>query len=189
MQSKRYEILNGLPPYGPMYISISEDGVPFHFQGYVVLFYRSDGTNWVANFKTGNTNFNTIYDFPEFKRTIVFAAGNGYIMADDEENPVKAIEAAFTKVFIADNNILIAADQTDFTVINISTDEVWRSGRISWDGFDNLNLSGDFIIGLAYEPTSGDGRWEPFSFNYKTNEIIDRKYEFKSNTKPWWKIW
>jgi hypothetical protein len=75
MQNNRYEILSGLPPYGPMYIPVSEDEVPSYSEGYVVRFYKSDETNWVANFKTGWTNFSGVYDFPEFRRTIVFALG------------------------------------------------------------------------------------------------------------------
>lgn len=189
MQNNRYDILDGLPTYGPMYIPISEDGIPFYSQGYVVRFYKSDGTSWVANFKTGWTNFSGIYDFPEFKRTIVFTFGQCYIMTDDEQKPLKAFGIGFTNVYKTDDNILIVPDQTDFTVTEISTDEVWRSERISWDGFDDLNFSGDFVAGLAYEPSSDDGEWKPFSFNYRTKEIIGGTYQFQNNSKPWWKFW
>jgi hypothetical protein len=172
-----------------MYIPISEDGISFYSEGYVVRFYKTDGTNWIANFKTGWTNLSGIYDFPEFKRTIVFASGQCYIMADDEQNPVKAFGVGFTNVYKTDDNILIVADQTDFTVIEISADKIWRSERISWDGFDDLNFNGDFITGLAFEPNSDDGEWKPFSFNYRTKEIIGGTCQFQTNSKPWWKIW
>jgi hypothetical protein len=189
VQNNRYDILDGLPAYGPMYVPISEDGIPFYSQGYVVRFYKSDGTSWVANFKAGWTNLSGIYDFPEFKRTIVFAFGQCYIMADDEQNSLKAFGVGFTNVYKSDDNILIVADQTEFTVIEICTDQVWRSERISWDGFDDLNFNGDFITGLAFEPNSDDGEWKPFSFNYRTKEIIGGTYQFQTNSKPWWKIW
>jgi hypothetical protein len=63
VQDKRYEILDGLPSYGPIYISISQDGIPFYSEGFVVRFYKSDGTNWVANFKPGWTNSSGVYEF------------------------------------------------------------------------------------------------------------------------------
>ena len=50
---RRYEILDGLPTYGPMYVPVSEDGEPFYSEGFVVRFYKSDGSEWVANFKPG----------------------------------------------------------------------------------------------------------------------------------------
>ena len=50
---RRYEILNALPAYGPMYISISDDGEPYYTEGYVVKFKKRNGEEWVANFKPG----------------------------------------------------------------------------------------------------------------------------------------
>jgi len=172
-----------------MYVPISQDGIPFYSEGYVVRFYKSDGTSWVANFKSGWTNFSGIYDFPEFKRTVVFAFGQCYIMADDEQTPVKAFGVGFTNVYKAHDKILIAPDQTDFTVIEIGSDNIWHSERISWDGFAELKFDGDFITGLAFEPTSDDGEWKSFSFNYRTKEIIGGTYQYQNNNKPWWKIW
>ena len=65
-----------------MYIPISKDGVPFYSEGYVVRFYKKDGTSWVANFNTGWANFSGIYDFPEFERMVIFAFGHCYIMKE-----------------------------------------------------------------------------------------------------------
>ena len=189
MQDKRYKILEGLPTYGPMYVPISQDAIPFYSEGYVVRFYQSDGTSWVANFKSGWTNFSAVYDFPEFKRTIVFAYGQCYIMADNEQKPLKAFGVGFSEVFQTEDNILIAVDQTDFTVIEINSDTVWHSERVSWDGFKNVNFSDDYVTGFAYEPTSDEGEWKPFSFNYRTKEIVGGSYHVQEVSKPWWKIW
>jgi len=41
---KRYEILDSLPTYGPMYVPVSESGDPFYSEGVVVRFFRNDGT-------------------------------------------------------------------------------------------------------------------------------------------------
>lgn len=189
MQDKRYQILEGLPSYGPMYIPISQDDIPFYSEGFVVRFYKSDGTTWVANFKSGLTNFSAVYDFPEFKRTVIFAFGQCYIMADDEQKPVKAFGVGFTNIFQANNNLLIGVDQTDFTVVEVSSDTVWHSERTSWDGFKDISFSGDYVTGLAYEPTGDGGEWRPFSFNYRTKEILGGAYHQQDSGKPWWKIW
>ncbi len=70
---KRYEILNSLPPYGPMYIPITEDGDPYYSEGYVIRFYKSDGTDWVANFQPGWTVFDGVFDFPQLDLIVVIA--------------------------------------------------------------------------------------------------------------------
>jgi hypothetical protein len=145
-----------------MYVPISEDGIPFYSEGFVVRFYKTNSTDWVANFKAGWTSFSGVYDFPEFKRTVVFAFGQCYIMVDDEQKPLKAFGVGFTAVFQTTGNILIAADQTNFTIIEIDSDTVWHSERISWEGFKHLVLSEEYMTGLAYKPTSGDDEWEPF---------------------------
>lgn len=164
-----------------MYVPISEDGIPYFSEAYVVRFNKSDGTSWVANFKAGWTNFCGVFDFPEFRRTLVVAFGICYFMADDEQNPIKVFGLGFTTVYQTDDNILVMPDQTDFTVVIVKTDEVWRSERISWDGFQDLNFSGDFVTGLSFEPTCDDEEWKPFSFNYKTKEIFGGS--FPSQTK------
>lgn len=62
-----------------MYIPISEDGIPFYSEGYVVRFYKSDGTSWVANFKIDWTNFSGIYDFPEFEKLSFLLSDNAIL--------------------------------------------------------------------------------------------------------------
>jgi hypothetical protein len=171
-----------------MYTPISQDGIPFYSEGFVVRFYKSDGTSWVANFKPGYTNFNGVYDFPEIKRTVIFAFGQCYIMADDGQKPVKALGVGFTHVFQADNNLLIGVDQTDFTVIEVITDKAWQSERVSWDGFKDISFSGDYVTGLACQPGEWD-EWKPFSFNYRTKAIIGGAYHLQDSGKPCWKIW
>ena len=187
-QLKRYEILEGLPSYGPMYIPISEDGIPFYYEGYVIRFYKSDETNWIANFKCGNTNFQDVLDYPKQNRIVVFAKGTCYIMTADTEVPIKAFGVGILNAFQTEDGFIILPDQTDVSVININNDEVWHSERISWDGLAELKFENDILTGLAYEPTSDDGEWKPFSFNFRTKELIGETY-FYDYKKPWWKFW
>ena len=111
-------------------------------------------------------------------------------MADYEQNPLQAFGVGFTNVYKTQDNFLIAADQTDFRVIEIESDKVWHTERISWDGFKDLHFTEEFVTGSAFEPTSDDEtEWKPFSFNFRTKEIVGGTYQFRDTTKPWWKIW
>ena len=80
----RYEILESLPTYGPMYIPVTEDGEPFYSQGLAVRFFRDDNSDWVANFKPSWTGLNAIYEFDNQQNVLVIAGGTCYIM-----NPIQ----------------------------------------------------------------------------------------------------
>lgn len=160
----------------------------FYAEGFVVQFFNSDGTNWVGNFQRGMTTFSQVYDFPYLKKAAVFAYGLCYIMTDGEQKTFKTSGSGITQVFQTPDNILIAANQTDLIVIEISNGIVWYSERISWGGLADLTFSGNTVSGLAYRPTSDTDEWEPFSFNYQAKEITGGAFPTKE-TKPWWKFW
>lgn len=201
---KRYEILDSLPTYGPMYIPVSENDEPFYSEGFPVRFYKSNGTNWVANFRPGWTGLNKVFDFNEHDKTIVIAGGLGYIMTPEKEKPLLIFGLTINEIFQTDNGSLVCADGISILTLDNLTGELWRSERISWDGFRNLKLNDNIISGQSFDPTNSIKEWADFSLNIKTKELTGGSYiKFtKSNTevskviledvnkiKPWWKIW
>ena len=161
-----------------MYIPISEDGISFYSEGYVVRFYNSDGTNWIANFKCGNSNFSHVYDYPTQNRIIVFANGICYIMTPENEMPIHVFGNGISKAYQTTDGFLILPGQTDISVLNVNNDEVFTCERVSWGGLNDLHFENDILTGLAYEPTSKGGEWKPFSFNFRTKELIGNTYFF-----------
>lgn len=188
---KKYEILDGLPTYGPMYIPISGDGIPFYHQGFVVRFFKSDGTNWVANFKTGRTKYSIAFEIPATGKIVVIAGGQGYIMTPDLQKPLQTFGYAITEVLTTYDKRFVAADNTDLEIIN-SDATIWRSERISWDGIKDLVVNDKIVSGLSFDPMYYSDEWVNFSINLDTKEIIGgsyRRYEFKEPKKPFWKFW
>lgn len=86
--TSRYEILDSLPSYGPMYIPISEYNKSFYSEGFVVRFYTSIHTNWVGNFEPGWSGFNAVYDFGPELYVLVIAGGICYLMNPDDNEPI-----------------------------------------------------------------------------------------------------
>ncbi len=172
-----------------MYTPISQNGIAYYSEGFVVKFFQSNGTSWVANFKCGLADFSGVFDYPEDKRSVVFACGSCYIMADDEQDPVKTFGFGFGYVFQTHDNLLIAVDQTDIAVIEISTNTIWYSDRLSLAGFKDVKFSCDCVTGLAYEPASEEGEWRFFSFKYRTKTIVGGAFYPQEVKKPCWKIW
>ncbi|MDT0644919.1 hypothetical protein RM553_18925 [Zunongwangia sp. F363] len=206
---KRYEILKGLPPYGPMYIPISAENEPFYSEGYVVKFRKFNGEKWVANFRYGWTDYTNIFDFPEHTSIIVIAGGQGYIMNPDEKKPKMTFGLTINEVIQKEDGSLICSDGIHILFFDNKSGEYWRSGRISWDGIKELSLTGNKLKGQSYDPTNENQHWSPFELDMKTKELKGGSFQYffernehlevqqngllrekpKSNKKPWWKIW
>jgi len=207
-EKKRYEILKSLPAYGPMYISISKNGKQFYSEGFVIRFYKDDGTDWVANFETGWSGLDKVFDCSEKNTIVVFAGGFGYVMNPNEEKPLITIDSMVNEVFQTQNGDLICIDDIGIQIFNILTREIWTSERISWDGFKDLTFEDGIIKGKSFDPTNSIKEWTDFSFNTENKEIkggsfremlkqnphleMKNRVEVKLKTKekkPWWKIW
>ncbi len=188
---KKYEQLHGLPPYGPMYVAISENDELFYSEGFVVRFTKSDGTNWVANFKNGSSNFSTIFELPYVNKIVVIANGLGYIICPNQQKAITTFGSGITELLQADDGRFVAADNTNLVIINNDA-LVWVSKRISYDGIKELKVNGNIVSGYFYEPTSDDDEWIKFNFNIDTKiiEIEHDNYNDRPNKKnPFWKFW
>jgi hypothetical protein len=82
----QFEILNGLPATGPMYVPISSNGEPFHHEGFVVRFYPSNAEAWVANFKGGDSRLFEVFDLAKQNKVLVIAGGEAYLMSPERVN-------------------------------------------------------------------------------------------------------
>ena len=194
----RYEILDSLPAYGPMYIPITDNDEPYFSEGFVVRFYKSDGTDWVANFRPGWTGFNEVFGFPQHDLLVVIAGGLGYIMNPNNEKPQMTFGMTIDEVFQTETGSLVCSDGISIQLLDNQTGEHWQSERISWDGFKDLKLEGEIISGFSYDPTNSINPWTEFSLNLQTKELSGGSYRLitqipkvhlqgENETKPWWK--
>jgi len=186
--TKCFEILDALPAYGPMYIPISANGIPFYSEGFVVRFFKSDKTEWVANFRPGCTDFKGVFELVNSPNLLVLANGTCYIMNPEKTKPIKAFGEGFTEAIQTENGQIILQDQTDLTIIEPNA-EYWTTERISWDGIKNIEFENGIIKGLAYDPIDDANEWVEFSYNIKSKFLIGGSYHRYDNKKPWWKIW
>ena len=166
----KYEILESLPAYGPMYIPITENGESFSSEGFVVRLFKSDGTNWVANFKEGWTGLNAVYEFDKQANILVIAGGTCYIMNPEKQNPIKTFGVGYQTVIKAPKNRLILQDSTDLTIIE-ANGETWHTERISWDGIKELNIEGEFVNGLSFNPMSDKDEWIEFVVDLEKRNV------------------
>jgi len=193
---KRYKILKGLPTYGDMAIPITSNDELFVSEGYVVKFYKDDGTEWIANFQMGWTDTSKVIDYKNSNLMIVIAGGTAYIMNPNNIQPLKIITYGITEVLSMDDGKFIIANETTLTILNKNGEIEWHSEYMSWDGIKDLKLDGNIVTGyayniFAYEDLDIDNSWIKFTLNIETKEIEGGTFSVLevSKEKLGWKYW
>ncbi|HMI02490.1 MAG TPA: hypothetical protein VK541_08420 [Pedobacter sp.] len=203
-QTKRYEILESLPSYGPMYIPVSENNEAYYSEGYVARFYTSEDTTWVGNFEPGLTGLDAVYEFEDDPYILVIAGGTCYLMNPDFHKPISIFGALYETAIKTLDGRLILQDSTHLTVFEISG-EHWSTERISWDGIKELIIEGNLVRGVAYRPTAESDEWVEFVVDLEKRNVRGGSWchhEFKPTVEKanlmhkhqpakrrWWKIW
>ncbi|WP_256014222.1 hypothetical protein [Desertivirga xinjiangensis] len=185
---RRYEILNSLPAYGPMYIPVSESGEPYYSEGYPVRLYKSDGTDWVANFKPGWSELAEVFELNDTSNLLVVAYGQCYIMDPEENKPISAFGGAYAAAFITQDRRVVLQDETGLTVVD-SSGQYWHSERISWDGLKVLKVEGNLVTGIAFDPMFDSDEWVDFTYDIDSNILIGGSYGKTVKKQNWWRFW
>lgn len=185
---KRYEILNALPTYGPMYVSVTDNGEPFYSEGLPVRFYKTDGTEWIANFQLGWTDLKEIIELEKTQNLLIVACGTCYLMNPNNTNPIEVFGVGYSDIFKASNNRLVLLDQTDLSIIEPDGTH-WNTERISWDGLTEIKVKNNLVTGLAFKPMHDADEWVEFEYDLDTKTLTGGSYYSSENKKPWWKAW
>lgn len=171
----RYEILDSLPSYGPMYIPVSEYNKTYYSEGFVVRFYTSVQTNWIGNFEPGVTKLNAVYDFGLALYVLVIAGGTCYLMNPDHHEPLSIFGGDYQAVIKTLDEKLILHDYTHLTIFETSG-EHWSTERISYDGLVDLKLEGNLITGMSFAPKGEEGEWLEFVVDLEKRNVKGGSY-------------
>ncbi len=186
---KRFEVLDSLPAYGPMHVSISDRVVPFYSEGYVVRFYRTDRTSWVANFQPGCTKLDGVLELKDTAHALVIASGTCYLMSPDAEAPVRVFGGDYEAALAMEDGRVVLQRSTELTIVE-KDGAVWHTARISWDGLREVVLKGSVVTGLAYSPTGEDDEWTAFGYDIDAKRLTRGSFPaWREKVRPWWKIW
>src|SRR5215472_3457534 len=116
--SLRFEVLPGLPPYGPPAISFTKNGPREHREGLVVRFYPKQGDAWVGNFIGGVTTCNNALDHPNKSDVIVVAQGDACIVDPDNRTIRTRVAGDIKAVFsVSALELVLLQDLVDFHAI------------------------------------------------------------------------
>ena len=170
-----FEILPGLPPYGPPALSFTENGPREWREGLVVRFYPTDSESWVGNFLSGSTKCNSVLDHPNERDVIVVSMGEVFIVDPETRNLRDRFGGQIEEVFpLEELKSVIFRSITDFRAVTVNNTN-WRSPRISWDGFRNIKKHGTELSGEAWSPVQD--AWVPFKLNLSNGQCSDAVYQ------------
>ena len=164
------EILKGLPSDGAPAIPFPADSAARYSEGLVVRF-GAGGESWVGNFLRGGYGFDWVGPMPDGDHLLVVSQGAGYVVDPASRLLVTEIGAGISEV-IADEarRLLILVDIGSCDIEAFGPEgRVWTTGQISWDGFRNVRVAGDVIVGEAYQPWTPD--WVPFTVDVETGAV------------------
>lgn len=172
---ERFEILPGLPPYGPLAKPFPADG-PHYSEGFVVRFFLLDGTNWVGNFRLGCSGCNAVQGLIGEKLYLIVSNGAGYIVDIESASLVAEVGDSYVHTVLAvpDLGLVVSGGQCNFQAIGIDGQQLWESAEVSFDGMRNVALDGSLVKGEGSDP---DDVWYPFQIDLTTEEVFGGAYQ------------
>ena len=169
-----FEILPGLPPYGPLPEQFSSTGMGMHSEGFVVRFFPPTGEDWVGNFQPGLTNCSTVIKHPNGHWLVVISGGKAYVVDPGIRNSIREFGGKIQDVLpIPELPAIVFGNGCCFKAVG-QTGELWTSRRISWDGMRSLQVEHTTLQGEAYNPRTD--RWFPFSLDLVSGQAEGGSY-------------
>lgn len=166
----RFEVLRGLPPYGPLAESLAgpHDRRTYR-EGFVVRFTSSRGECWTGNFQPGNGSLNSAIEHPNGRQVIVISGGQGYVVApNDRSQRVYFGGWIHQVVSVPELQLVIFTDSWGFEAIG-PAGLVWRS-ETPFYGIQNLRQEDLMVRGEGWHPP--DQRWVRFDLDVGSGSLV-----------------
>lgn len=168
-----YQILPGLPPYGPEALPFSATGMRTHSEGFVVRFLPGTESSWVGNFQPGLTDMHRVMPHPDTERLIVIAGGEAYVIAPTELTKWTHFGGSINYAeLIPDLDAILFGNGLWFELLGAES-TIWKTRRISWDGMRDLTLQGLTMTGRSW---CYDDTWSGFTVDLVEGTVTGGSY-------------
>ena len=171
-----FEVLGGLPAYGPPALPFPKDGNGGFREGPVVRFQDASIHPWTGNFQRGfaGTSSDFVLHHPDGRNVIVIAGGAGYVVDPASHQQIRQFGGGVNYAQRIDPiNAVLIGDGLNFETIT-AAGLGWRSERISWDGIRNIVIEGGVLRAEAWSPMPD--MWRAFELDLLTGRVIGRIY-------------
>jgi hypothetical protein len=169
----KFDVLPGLPPYGPEALPFSATGQGTHSEGLVVRFTADDGTCWTGNFQPGMGPCQTVLRHPDNRRFVVIAGGQAYVVYPNQSSHWEHFGGGFeTAIEISDLNAVLFGNGLWFELLG-ATGMIWKTRRISWDGMRDVAIHGMMLTGQSW---LYDDTWSNFTVKLLDGTVTGGSY-------------
>lgn len=166
--------LPGLPPYGAIATTVPPNWGAGAREGLVVEFAASDGNIWVGNFQQGIGGVDDVLSHPNGRDVLVISNGLLWIV-NPATHTAEEVASAVFDVWPVTNPDGYLLNNQGLGFLRLSANGVmWKSRRISWDGFSDLRLEGERLTGKAWSPV--EDAWLPFELDVRTGRADGGSY-------------
>lgn len=166
-----YQVLEGLPPNGPLALGFPEAWAEKGQEGFVIEFLKSDGRKWTGNFE-GNAG--AVFPHPDGLSLLVVAGGPMYVVNIDECSvDVLDGHAEGVHQIIGCQDLLIELSGVCLARLG-GGGFVWKTSRISWDGFRGVSTANGVISGESWSPIQD--KWIPFRVDLASGALSGGSY-------------
>ena len=172
-----FEVMPGLPGYGPAAESFTATGKGAHREGYVVRITPTVGSPWVGNFQPGLTNFSGVFRQPDGQALVIVSRGQGYLVDSLDPHSRGFLSADISAVYpLPERSGLIINRGTCLVAID-GSGELWRTPRFSWDGIYDVEVQYPELRGLSWSPLTDTD--VPFTVNLSNGDVVGGSYNHK----------
>lgn len=161
----RFRILMGLPPYGPLATPFPARYGRTGQEGLVVEFDNDEKGKWVGNFRPGHFKYSGVHRTPDSNNLLVVNRGHAYIVDPVTRNLIMDDDWLAEDLWEVSNPDGFVVNRQGIEFFRLGSGEViWRTRRISLDGFRDLEISDSHLHGLA----DTVGAWVQFEVDLLT---------------------
>jgi hypothetical protein len=174
--TQTFEILGGLPPYGEPAVSFPTDWGRFGREGIVIAFRAPDTTAWVGNFEPGLEGITRVLAHPDHARVLVFSRGDLWVV-DPAKRSANLIAIAISDLWPVTEPEGLILNREGLALVRLAADGVvWHTRRLSWDGFDRIEIQSHCIRGKAWNAV--DDCWNDFEVDLVTGRSTGGSFPF-----------
>jgi hypothetical protein len=171
-----------------MAISFPESRARFGREGFVVEFNNEDGSSWVGNFPSERSGACKIMWHPDGVHVLVFTEGTLWSV-DPISKVAEALAGGCSTVWPLESGDLLI-EQSCIYILRLGREGIaWQTSRISWDGFQNVRIESNKLVGESWSPF-GDDVWIPFIVDIETGVHEGGSYDHRWSPKTkrgWWR--
>jgi hypothetical protein len=159
------KLLAGLPAIGPLAIAFPVEWGRHGREGTVVEF-KTDADTWVANFRPGLGGIEFAQFHPNKRDAVVVAAGDLWVVNPDKRTAELLLPAIDVALEVQNPDGWVFSRQ-GLSLARFGPEGfLWHTRRLSWDGFDQLDIVNGEVTGLAWDPMVNT--WHPFRVDLRT---------------------